>query len=69
MDIFVLANSIIRSNVEEESSTLYPKDVVTGSKEEMMNLENTTPTATSQFATGSNKLNDPPMAPNLVPHV
>jgi IS4 transposase len=29
LDLLILANSIIRSNVEEESSPPYPKDVVT----------------------------------------
>jgi hypothetical protein len=39
-----------------------------GSKEKMMNLEDTTPTVTSQFATGSNELNNLPMAPSLAQH-
>jgi hypothetical protein len=33
------------------------------SEKEMMNLKNTTLATTPQFAMGSNKLNDPPMAP------
>jgi hypothetical protein len=47
LDILVFANSITRSDVEEESSPPYLEDVVTGSKEEMMNLEDTTPMVTS----------------------
>lgn len=62
LDLLVLANSITRSNVEEESSPPSSKDVVTNSKEETTNLEDTTPTVTPQFATSSNKLNDPPVA-------
>jgi Leucine-rich repeat (LRR) protein len=58
----MLANSITRSDVEEESSPPYLEDVVTDSKEKITNLEDTTPMATPQFATSSNKLNDPPMA-------
>ncbi len=54
LDILILANSITRSDVEEESSPPYPEDVVIGSKKEMMNLEDTTPMITSQFAMSSN---------------
>jgi hypothetical protein len=68
LDILVLANSITRSNVEEGNSPPYLEDVVTGSKEKMMNLEDTTPTVTSQFAMGSNELNNLPMAPSLAQH-
>jgi hypothetical protein len=69
LDILVFVNSITRSNVEEENPPPYLEDVVTCSKEEMMNLEDTTPMVTSQFATSSNELNDPPMAPSLAQHV
>jgi Leucine-rich repeat (LRR) protein len=64
-----LANFIIRSDVEEENSPPYPKDAVTNSKEKMTNLEDTTPTTTPQFATGSIELNNPPMAPDLAQYV
>ncbi len=62
LDLLVLVNSITRSDVEEESSPPYLEDVVTDSKEKTTNLEDTTSAATPQFATSSNKLNDPPMA-------
>ncbi len=62
LDLLVLASSITRSDVEEESSPPSLEDVVTNSKEETTNLEDTTPALTPQFATSSNKLNDPPMA-------
>ncbi len=55
--------------MEEESSPPYPKDVMTNSKDEMMNLEDTTSMATPQFVVGSNELNDPPMAPRLSQYV
>jgi Leucine-rich repeat (LRR) protein len=69
LDVFVLANSITISNVEEESSPPYSEDVVINSKKEIKNLEYTTLMATPQFSTGSNELNDPPMAPNLAQYV
>jgi len=55
--------------VEEENSPPYPKDAMTDSEEEMMNSKDTTPMATPQSTTGSNKLNGPSMAPNLVQYV
>jgi hypothetical protein len=42
LDICVSTSSITRSNVEEENYPPYPKDVVTHSKEETMNLKETT---------------------------
>jgi DNA-binding transcriptional regulator GbsR (MarR family) len=46
LDVLVSANFITISDLEEENPPPYSKDVVTNSKEEMTNLENTTPTAT-----------------------
>jgi Leucine-rich repeat (LRR) protein len=69
LDVLVLANSIIKSNVEEESSPPYSEDAVTNSEKEMTNLEDTIPIATPQFATSSNELNDPPMAFGSVQYV
>jgi hypothetical protein len=43
LDIHVLASSITKSDVEEDNSPPYPTYVMTNSKEEMANLENTTP--------------------------
>jgi Leucine-rich repeat (LRR) protein len=42
LDVIVSVSSITRSDVEEESSPTYPKDAMTNSKKEMMNLEETT---------------------------
>jgi hypothetical protein len=57
LDFLVLANSITRSDVEEESSPPYPENVVMNSKKETMNSKDTTPMPTPHFATSSNKLN------------
>jgi Leucine-rich repeat (LRR) protein len=46
LDVLVSANSITRSDLEEESSPPYSKNVMMDSKKEMMNLKNTTPVAT-----------------------
>lgn len=43
LDIHVLASSITKSDVEEESSPPYPTYVMTNSEEEMTILKNTTP--------------------------
>jgi len=40
-----------------------------GSKEETMNLEDTTPTSASQFVMGFNELSNPPMAPSSTQYV
>jgi hypothetical protein len=58
LDDFVSASYIIKFDVEEESSPPYSKDAMMDSKEEIMNMEDSTPTATTQFAMGSN---EPPM--------
>jgi hypothetical protein len=42
LDVLVLDNSITKSDVEEESSPPYSKDVMTNSKEEMTNMEDST---------------------------
>jgi hypothetical protein len=42
LDILVSTIYIIISDVEEESSPIYPEDVVTYSKKETMNLKDTT---------------------------
>ncbi len=39
------------------------------SEEKTMNMEDTTPVATPQFATSSNELNNPPMEPDLAQYV
>ncbi len=65
----MLANYIIKSNVEEESSPPYLEDIVTNSKKEMMNLEDTTLASTPQSTMGSNNLNNPPMVPDLAQYV
>jgi hypothetical protein len=65
LDVLVLASSIIKNDVEEDSSPTYSKNTLTNLKKETMNLKETTPTITPQFATSSNELNDMPMAPNL----
>ncbi len=44
LDIHVPASSITISDVEEENSPPYPTYVMTNSKKETTNLENTTPT-------------------------
>jgi hypothetical protein len=46
LDLLVLANNITRSNVEEKSSPPYPEDLMTNSKEETTNSEDTTPVVT-----------------------
>jgi len=46
LDVLVSASFITRSNVEEESSSPYLENVVTHLKKEMMNMENSTLTAT-----------------------
>jgi hypothetical protein len=61
LDVLVLASSIIKSNVEEESSPAYLEDAMIDLKEETTNLENTTPIATPQSTMGSNEVNDPLM--------
>jgi hypothetical protein len=53
-----LANYNTKCNVEEESSPPYSEDAMMDSKEEIMNMEDSTLMATTQFAMGSNK---PPM--------
>lgn len=65
----MLANSITRSEAENESSPPYPKDAMTNLEEKMMNLENTMLVVTPHSAMGSNKLNDSPMAPSLAQYV
>jgi hypothetical protein len=45
LDVLVSTSSITRSDLEEESSPPYSKDVVMNSKKEMTNLKNTTPMA------------------------
>jgi hypothetical protein len=55
--------------VEEENSPPYLQEVVIESREETTNLEKTTSVATPQFTTGSNKLNNPPMAPDSTQYV
>jgi len=62
LDLLILAINIIRSDVEEENSPPYPKDVMIDSKDETMNLEDTTPVVTLQFIMGSNELIDPRIA-------
>jgi hypothetical protein len=42
LDVLVSANSIIRSDVEEESSPPYSKDAMMNYEEETTNLEDTT---------------------------
>jgi hypothetical protein len=69
LDVLVLANSIIRSNVEEESSLPYPGDAMMDLEEETSSLENTTLAVTPQFTTSSNELNDPPMALDSIQYV
>jgi len=46
LDLPILTSSITRSNVEQESSPPYLKDVVTYSKEEITNLKDINLTAT-----------------------
>jgi hypothetical protein len=53
LDLLVSASSITKSNVEEESSPPYPKDVVTNLKEDMTNSKDTTSAATSQPTNGT----------------
>jgi len=64
LDLLVLAISITRNDVEEENSPPCLEDVATYSEEETMNSKDTTLKATPQFATNSNKMNNPPMAPD-----
>jgi hypothetical protein len=47
LDLLVSTNSIIGSSVEEKNSPPYLKDAVINSKEETMNLKDTTPTTTT----------------------
>jgi hypothetical protein len=49
----VLGHSITKSDVEEENFPPYLEDAVMDLEKEMTNLEDTTPTATPQFAIGS----------------
>jgi hypothetical protein len=42
LELLISANYITKSDVEEENSPPYPKDVMTDSEEEMINLKNTT---------------------------
>jgi hypothetical protein len=65
----ISASCITRSLEEEESSPPHIGDAVTNLEEEMMNMEDTTPMATPQFAIGSNELNNPPMEPDLAQYV
>lgn len=69
LDVFVSTSSNIKCYVEKESSPPYSKDAVMDSKKEMTNMEDSTLVATPQFAMGSNKLNEPPMEPNLAQYV
>jgi hypothetical protein len=46
LDLLVSTNNISRNSMEEESSPPYLEDAVINSKEETMNSEDTTPTAT-----------------------
>jgi len=69
LDVLISASSITRSDVEEKNFPPCPKDAMSDLEEEMMNLEETTLVVTPQFATSSNELNEPPMAPNLAQYV
>jgi hypothetical protein len=69
LDVLVWVSSITRIDVEDDSSSLYIKDVVMDSEEETTNLEDTTPTITPQFATNFHELNNPPMAPDSAQYV
>jgi hypothetical protein len=46
LNLLVLVSIIIKSNVEEDSSPPFPKDIVMDSKKETTNSKNTTPIAT-----------------------
>jgi hypothetical protein len=65
----MLARNIIKSEVEEESSSLDLKDTMMNLEKKMMNLEDTTSTITPHSTMGSNKLNDPPIAFDLAQYV
>ncbi|CAM6033606.1 unnamed protein product [Sphagnum compactum] len=65
----MLANSITKSEVEEESSPPYPKNTMTNLEKMTMNSKDTMLMVTPHFAMGSNKLNDPPMAPGSAQYV
>jgi hypothetical protein len=69
LDIFISASFIIKSDVKEEGPPPYSKDVMTNSKEETMNMEDTTLTATPQSTTSSNDLKDPPMETGSIQYV
>jgi hypothetical protein len=69
LDLRVSASSITISDVEEESSPPYPKNAMMDSKEKTTNSKNTTLMATPQSTMGSNKLNNPPMAPSFAQYV
>ncbi len=69
LDVLVLANSITKSDVEEENSPPYLENVMTISKKDMTNLEDTTQTITPQSATNSNELNNSPIAPSSTQYV
>jgi hypothetical protein len=69
LDVIVSTSSIIKCYVEKESSPPYSEDVVMDLEKEMMNMEDSTPMATPQSVMGSNKLNEPPMEPNLAQYV
>jgi len=55
--------------MEEESSPLDLEDIMMNLGKEMMNLEDTMSAITPHSAMGSNKLNDPPIAPGLAQYV
>jgi hypothetical protein len=69
LDSLILASCIVKSLEEEESSPPHIGDVMMNSEEKTMNMEDTTPVATPQFATSSNELNNPPMEPDLAQYV
>jgi len=69
LDVLVSTSSIIKNDVEEENSPPYLEDAVMDSKEEMTNMENSTPTTTPQSATNSNEHNEPLMEPSSAQYV
>jgi hypothetical protein len=69
LNLLVSTNSITRSDMEKENPPPYPEYVMINLEKETTNLEDTTPMVTPQSTTCSNKLNDPPMAPNLTQYV
>jgi hypothetical protein len=58
----MLTSNNIATEVEEESSTPYPKETMTYSNEWNTNSKDTMLTITPHSKMGSNKITDPPMA-------